>query len=305
MLRRLREEYRESEPLLKSGLEMRLALFDPEHPDVIIAREQWAQSLAALGRYAEARAVFIEALEWGIPVVGTNHPDIRSVREGLASVERALGEYDQAFARLDTVRGHKIEALGDSHPGVVVTLIYMGEIALRAGRLDTSEELFDEALGMGGDLGEPEGVYASLAITGLTEIALEQGDLAKAQSLYATAEAISSDALRPGHRYRLELQRVGAQVHMATGRPDLAVELLRGVRMAEEAVRPTPHPRLGETDLLLGRALAALGELEEARTAYRSALAEFAALPDGHPARVEALAGIADPGTGVTGAPAR
>ncbi|HSG47167.1 MAG TPA: hypothetical protein VLA43_05035, partial [Longimicrobiales bacterium] len=66
-----------------------------------------------------------------------------------------------------------------------------------------------------------------------------------------------------------------------------ALAILGPVLEVEERVRPSPHPRRGETLLLRGRALLLLGDRAGAREALSAADREFAELPGSHPLRRE------------------
>ena len=132
-------------------------------------------------------------------------------------------------------------------------------------------------------LGGTEGVYGALARNVAARIALEDGNVAEADSLVEAAMATAGERLRPDHRYVLEIQRVRAGVLMARGRPRDAQAALEGVLEHERRVRPHPHPRIGITLLDLGDAKMALGDAVGAGEAYREAETEFSELPRSHP----------------------
>jgi hypothetical protein len=65
----------------------------------------------------------------------------------------------------------------------------------------------------------------------------------------------------------------------------------------ERGARPSPHIRIGLTQLALGEARAALGDLSGAAEAYREAGAEFTELPTSHPYVIRARRGV-EPASG-------
>lgn len=221
-------------------------------------------------------------------LLGPEHEQTRNARELAAALDHELGRFDRALARTDTVIQEKIAAHQGDHPGVVYSLNVSGEILLDAGRPREAAERHREALEVGGRLGEAEGVYAMLARHGLARVALAEGDTGAAESLLAHAMAIANRRLREDHRYTLDLHRTRARLLLVRGRPAEAAEILLGVVEVERRVRPSPHPRIGETLALLAWARDATGAATEGRELRRQALSEMIALPDDHPRRREA-----------------
>ena len=287
MVRRLRQQYREAEPLVRAALDMRLSLFDDEHPDVLEAREQYAICLAALGRFREAEPLVAGVLETSIRTLGEEHERTRGAREALGVLDMDVGRYDLAAARLDSVVAAKQRARGQDHPGVVYSLTAVGDALLGGGRLEEAACRYQESLDMGARLGGNEGVYGALARNGLARIALARRDVAKADSLSVAALAMARASLREGHRYLLELLRTRAAIRLAEGKLEEARGILDQVLAGEEEIFPHPHPRFGLTLALLGDVREALGDSAGASAARRDALKEFAELPPDHPSRRE------------------
>lgn len=285
MVQRLRERFGEAEPLVRAGLGMRLDLFDPVHPDVIEARQELAASLWTLGRFAEAEGLLRENLEAATRALGEGHEATRGAREALGILLHDKGVFDSAQIYLEAAAADKARAHGGDHPGVVFTLNALGELLVDAGRPDEAEGRFREALAMGARLGGNEGVYGALSRNGLARVALARGEVAAADSLSRAALALGRTSLREDHRYVLDMKRTRAAVLLAQGRAVDADTLLGGVLVAEERVRPHPHPRRGATLALMGEAREALGDRAGAVEAWRGALAEYSGLPGTHPAR--------------------
>jgi len=298
MIHRLREEYPKAVPLVRRALEMRSALFEPDHPDRIEVDEHWAATLVALGRYREAEPVYLDALERSIRVLGEGHIRTRNIREGLMGLDWAVGRLDLALARADSVRLAKLLAHGGDHPGVVYTLNSMGQILVESGHLREARARLDEAMAMGERLGGTDGVYGALIRNNLGTVALLEGKLGEAGGLMDQALALGRANLREDHRYIQEIQRSRARLRLARGDAPGALALLGPVLVVEEGGRPSPHPRRGETQLLRARALAMLGDAEAARTTFAEADGEFRELPEDHPFRREAREGIAASGGG-------
>jgi serine/threonine-protein kinase len=296
MIRRLREQYAEAAPMVRGGREMRAALYDAAHPDRIQSDEEWGVTLVALGRYREAEPLLMDALDRSIRVLGEDHIRTRNVRGAVAGLDWTMGRYELALARTDSVLAAKWRAHGGDHPGIVLSLVNAGQILLEAGRPREAQARLEEAMAMGERLGGTEGVYGSLIRAQSGMVALDRGETAVADSLLELAFTLARENLREDHRYVLEIQRMRAQVRLARGDAPGALALLGPVALAEARVRPDPHPRRGETELLRGTALLELGDGDGARRSFREADRQFAELPPAHPFRVRVREGLADAG---------
>ncbi|MEQ8331327.1 MAG: serine/threonine-protein kinase [Longimicrobiales bacterium] len=285
MVQRIRERFQEAEPLLRSGLAMRMRLFDEEHPDVLEARQELAVALVMLGRYDEAGPLLVRNLDVGLRRFGDDHEATRSARESLGVLEHERGRHDAAVRYLEASMASKMRVRGADHPGVVFSLISLGDVLVDAGRLDEADRRYLEALAMGERLGGTEGVYGALSRLGRARVALRRGRIEPADSLARAAASLAGDALRPGHRYLLDIDRTRAEILLARGRAAEARALLATVLEAEAAARPGPHPRQGRTLVLLGRARAAVGDTVGAQAAWQEAGTHFARLPAEHPDR--------------------
>jgi serine/threonine-protein kinase len=285
MVRRLRQQYSDAEPLLRAALDMRRSLYDEEHPDVLEAREQLAVALTSLGRFTEADSILQQNLEVSARTLGRAHERTRGAQEALSALDIDLGRYDMAVARLDSVLAAKRRARGGDHPGVVYSLVSLGFALQEGGWEDQAAARYQESLDMGARLGGNEGVYGALARAGLARVALARGDVPAADTLSDAALGMARESLREDHRYVLEIRRTRAEVRLAQERPDDARRILEEILAGEQRVFPHPHPRIGVTLALLGDAREALGDMAGAQAARRDALADFVELPKGHPLR--------------------
>jgi tetratricopeptide (TPR) repeat protein len=172
---------------------------------------------------------------------------------------------------------------GADHPGIVYSLIQLAHEAREAGRIDRALPALDSARAMARRLSDDEGVYRGLMYHQEALLAVDVGDIDVAELRFHDARRILGAALRPGHRYRLELERDHALFRLGQGAaPDSVVRALEHVDSLQRLTRPSPHPRLGRTALALGEAWLAAGETGEAARAFRRAESELAALPPGH-----------------------
>jgi serine/threonine-protein kinase len=278
MIRRLREQYRSAGPLVEAGYEMRVALYEPEHPAVIEGLSQWGMLLQALGRLEEAERQLETAVERGNRKLGPEHEMTTTARATLAHLLTQTGRYAEASARLDTVLAAKRGRHEAGHPSIVFSLVQSADPHLEAGRLREARALLDEAMAITG----PQGVYGLLALHGLADIALREGRLDEADRLLDDALAIAAERLRDNHRYTLALRRSQAAVLIERDRAQDAAALLERALADERAKLPEPHPKIGYTLLCLGEAYLGVGEPYRADSILQRAARNFAELPAAH-----------------------
>ena len=248
LIRRLREQYVEAEPLLRAALEMSEVLYGPNHLSVASAMGGWALVLAGLGRYEQAEAVFRDAIGRSDAAVGARHPTTAGLQEGLAGVLQSVGEHLEAaelhqLSLEDKVRRHR----GEDHPGIVVTLNDIGASLAGAGRFDEARAYFGRAEEMNQRLSGGESVYRIHTLQGLGNISWQEGDYATADASFTEALAIADQLLRPNHRYTLRLKHDYGVYLTRAGRSPEAIEVLRWVLGEREALLPESHPDIVDT----------------------------------------------------------
>jgi serine/threonine-protein kinase len=251
MLRRLREDYRGAEPLLRSGARMRFELFDQGHPDRLTAEAEYVLCLSELGNFGEAERRLRAELPVAAAALGTGHPITGTLREALANVLVQTDRAAEAIALMDTALASRRARHGGDHPEVVVVLLRSAEPLLLVGRLDAAAARFEEARAMAERTSGEESVYRMLAIAGLGRVALARGNHADADRLFTVAAGVAERQLRAGHRYRLALDRERARLDIARGNHAAARARLEAVLAGERAVRPAGHPRVVETERML------------------------------------------------------
>lgn len=254
MLRRIREDYRGAEPLVRLGTGMRRQLFDPGHPSRLASELEWANVLMELGDFDRSHALLREARLQAEEFLGAYHPTTISIRDNLANLLHLVGRPAPALALMDTTLAQRRARHGGDHPEVTIALIRSAEPLLALGRTREAGARFAEARAMAERTSGVESVYRMLAITGLGRVALARGDLTGADQLFAQAATAAERQLRPGHRYRLALERERARLDIARGDLASARRRLEAVLTGEQAVRPAGHPRIVETERMLEEA---------------------------------------------------
>ncbi len=293
MLRRVREELEEAEPLLRTALDHRMRLYGPDHPETLESMDDWGAELLQLGRFDEAREVLAEGLDRARAVLGEDHTQTISIREALAAVEIELGHYDAGLAMRDSALASKRRLRrGEDHPGIVYTLLRLASDAREAGRDSLAGVALDSALAMGWRLSDEPSVYRALALQQRAVLAVHRDERAAAERDIDAAVRMLASLLSDDHRYVLSARRDQALFRLRTGgAPTEALRALAVEDSLRRSRRPSPHPELGVIALALGEARLAADDAVGAADAFRSASAEFQRLPPTHWKRGAALVG--------------
>jgi serine/threonine-protein kinase len=256
MVRRLREQYREADPILRSALEMSERLYGPEHPTVIEARQEYALNRWALGDWEEAEELLRRALRSAERVLGPEHERTAGIGESLAYVLEDEGRFDEAvvyqqIALEEKVRRHQ----GQDHPGVVSSLSAVGRALALAGRLSEARSYLDRADAMIGRLGTDPSVYSIGVERARGLVAMAEGQHEISERHFLRAIGLCDELLpRASHRFATGAKVEYAGLLIAEGRLGEAADLLVEAEALLVERVGDPHPLVSEARALLRRA---------------------------------------------------
>jgi len=260
MVRRLREQYADAEPILRSAMEMAERLYGPEHPEVLEARQEYAANLAALGRWDEAEELYRSSLVIAERSVGPDHQITARISDGLGGVLEDLGRYDesvtyQQVALEEKIRRHE----GRDHAGVLSSLVAVGRTLALAGRTREAEDYLTQAESMAARLGSERSVYRISSERSRGLLAVQRGDFALAEEHYLLAIELADELLsRPSHRFATGAKLEYATMLMAAGRSSEAAAVLQEVEALLVERVGEPHPLVDEARALLRSARSSL-----------------------------------------------
>ena len=237
---------------------------------IVPAREHFEQALA---RFAQAHLL--------------DTPMALDARNNLAATLGFEGRYRDAVAQFEeTVR------LRDARLGASAALgsarSNLAKMALAAGDLLTARAAVDQALPMLAQfVGDTSPDYAA-ALAGSADIALAEGDVARAAREAVAAQAVVAKALGAAHPMNAVFAVVAARAAIAAGRHDEGVAALRQAVEQLAAAGPGLMQHQAQARLALAKAIVAEAPDEAANEAAAIAALPVTALPDAHPVRVEA-----------------
>lgn len=172
-----------------------------------------ARALIATGEVERAETVVVAALN-----TRPRAPELLGAR---GAVELAKGDVDAALAALTTA--------AQLRPNDADLHALLGEAARRAGRNADAQRSYDQALQLAPNL--------PAALAGLVELAIDQGDQARASELLGRAEQ--------GARSSVEVLRARARLEVLAGSGELAIpNIQNAARLMEDPVLWTMLGRL-------------------------------------------------------------
>ena len=256
MVRRLREEYREADPMLAGAVDMGIRLYGPEHGIVLAAQQEYGLNLIGLGRWAEAERLFRGAVPISTRLLGPRHAVTARLQEGLGTVLEDLGRYDEAsdYQKL-SLEEKVLRHENRDHDGVVASLVSVARALALAGRHREARDYLTQATAMNGRLGGTGNVYAIATERTLGIMATAERDYQAAETHFTRAVQLADQVLsRRSHRFRLgALTEYGAML-VAAGRPSEAAPLFQEVLELRLETLGEPHPLIDQARELLRRA---------------------------------------------------
>jgi serine/threonine-protein kinase len=256
MVRRLREQYDEAEPILETAVAMATRLYGAEHPAVVDARQEYGMNLAALGRWEEAEVELRAVLVIAERVLGPDHQTTARISEGLGAVLEDLGRYDEAVSYQQVALEEKIRRHENrDHAGVVSSLAGVGRTLALAGRAREANDYLTQAEAMVSRLGNERSVYRISIERSRGMLAQAAGDFEEAEAHFLTAIELADELLtRRTHRFATGAKLEYADMLMAAGRNSEAASLLEEVdSLLVERVGPS-HPSVARARSMLRRA---------------------------------------------------
>ena len=185
--------------------------------------------------------------------------------------------YSKDWGRLDSVHAGAVRAaraLQRSEGGAAATAVAYADWAAtkrRQGELEAADSMYLLALELHRADGEGS-VGEGRVLTELAALALQRGQMGRADSTYRNAIRILEARLGPDHQMVGAAVSGWAELHRISGRYDQAVTLYRRV-VASYQQRSSNLSYVPVVEARLAQALAQAGELEEALTRFERALA--------------------------------
>lgn len=237
---------------------------------IVLAREHFE---AALVRFGQAHL--------------GDTPMALDARNNLAATLGFEGRYRDAVAQFEETVRLREARLGAS-AALGSALSNLAKMALAAGDVAAARRHVDRALPMLAQfVGSASPDYAA-ALAGSAECALLENDVERALREAAQAQSIVATALGDAHPMHAVFAVVAARAAIAAGRRDDGVAALRSAISRLSAAGPGLTQPQAHARLALAKAMLAEVPGEAAAEAAAIAALPLVALPEAHPARIEA-----------------
>lgn len=237
------------------------------------ALNNYANALAAAGRYAEARSALERAIGLLEDTLGPNHPAIAGDLSNLGFIADRQGDLEAARRYLE--RGVAIAAAGagEDHPSLHEATNNLAVFYYSAGELESAAQLFDRTRALAEkNLGRDHPALAKV-IGNQALCAKELGDLDRAMDLYAQALTLQERALGPEHiDLALTLNNRGSALRELGRFAEARASYERALSIREAKLGPD-HPDLATTIDNLGLLARAEGNPSAAIPMHERALA--------------------------------
>lgn len=297
-------DFGKSRRLMQRVLEVRTQLLTPEHPDVLTATNNLAETLRAQGDYVEARKLQEKVLEVSTRVLGREHPDTLAAMVNLANTLSAQGEHAEA-RKLEEAVVEAVTMLGSDHPFTLAAMNNLAETLRSQGDNAGARKLQEKVLEMRTRALGPEHPDTLTTMNNLAGTLGAQGDHAGARKLQEKVVEACTRVLGPDHPDTLTaMNNLAGSLRSQGDRPG-AQKLLEQVVEARTRVLGPEHPgtlvamwNLGLTLLRLGQSARALQLLRECLANQRKVLG------DQHPYTIETasmLKALEEQGKGTAG----
>jgi eukaryotic-like serine/threonine-protein kinase len=261
--------WKESEPLLRSALEIRTAQLGGRHPDVAESLGDLSELLTRLSRFDEAVKLGQQALEIRRQASGAESLPVALALRQLGTSLFAKGDYAEAESLLR--QALEIERKkGPADDVELATTLKDLATAVGQGRGDPAgaEALLREALAIRMARNGPEHPETTQVLNDLAVVRLQQEDYGEAEKLYEQALAAQKRSIGEVHpEMASTLENLGA-VYLRTGRTDESLAALDEVL----AIR---RKGLGEDSLQVARTLQNIGVVQTKAGRFREAEASF------------------------------
>ncbi|AKB25346.1 hypothetical protein MSMTP_1877 [Methanosarcina sp. MTP4] len=267
-----RARFKESEPFLKSSLEIRKKVLEPEHFDLSESFNNLAELYKDLARYSEAEPLYARALEIRENVLNPDNPAIAESLNNLAELFTILARYSEAESLCVRALEIRENVLNPDDPDIAESLSNLAGVYRDLGRYSEAEPLYTRALGITEKALGPEHPDVGTFLNNLAVVYQDLGRSSEAEPLNIRSLRITEKALGPEHPIVGTCLNNLALVYQDLGRSSEAESLnIRALRITEKALGPE-HPDVGIRLNNLAGVYQDLGRSSEAESLYTRAL---------------------------------
>ena len=264
-------DYVGADSVFREALAIRRSVLNRDDPALTTSLNSMANLLHSQGDYAGAEPFYREAIELYQEQLG-EHPNVAIVQSNFAALLRDKGDYREA----ETVQREALElhrkTQGERNIDVALGLGSLGSMLLEQARWAEAESALEAGLEQQLEIFEAGHPYVLRTRHYFARLHIAQGLHDEARSTLEELRGAYGAAFPPGHFALADPVLTLGRLELLTGDAEAAIPLIReGLSIREDAYDES-HWQVAEARSLLGAALTAQGELDQAEALLLGAL---------------------------------
>lgn len=286
--------YEEAEPLFRRALDIAMASYDPDHPEVAMHLCNLATLLQASNHLPEAEPLLKQALAIDEACYGPDHPNVAPALNNLATLLLATNRQSEAEPLMRRVVEIFENSDGTDRSNLATALNNLALLLKASNHLAEAEQLMRRALAIDEACYGPEHPNVASDLNELAQVLQATNRLPEAEPMMLRALKIDEAKYDSDHPVVARDLHNLAGLLQATDRLSEAEPLLRRALAIDEASTGPHHPNVARGLSNLAMLLLHSDRLAEAEPLMRRALAidESSNGPD-HPSVARDLSNLA------------
>jgi eukaryotic-like serine/threonine-protein kinase len=261
--------YKEAEPLLQKGVEIRRRVLGPENPDTLHSMYLVAKNLNDEGQYAEAEKQLQQVLEIQQRVLGPQHPDTLATMIAVAGVIYEEGRYQEAEKLQRELLERQRHLVPVDEARVLGSMNNLAVNLAAQGRDAEAESLYRETLEGERRAFGPDHPQTLQTMQNMGRVLVSEHKYTEAEKLLREALETQIKVLGPEHQDTLWTKQVLANTLRDEGHWQEAEQLMRETLDARARTLGPEHPDTLASMEELAVTLDELKKYSEAERLYR------------------------------------
>ena len=232
----------EAEPLMRRALEIDMAAFGEQHPNVATRLNNLAALLMETNRIEEAEPLMRRALEIDMAAFGEQHPNVATRLNNLAALLMETNRIEEAEPLMRRALEIDMAAFGEQHPNVATRLNNLAALLMETNRIEEAEPLMRRALEIDVAAFGEQHPNVATRLNNLAALLMETNRIEEAEPLMR--RALEIDVAAFGEQHPTVANRLNnlATLLQATHRSEEAEPLMRrSLEIVDTFRRQTGH----------------------------------------------------------------
>lgn len=244
------------------------------HPEVGTAHNNLAVFYYRTGKFEQAGHHYDRALAIHQANLGEDHPLVGTMHNNLGALRTRQDRLTEARTHLEAALRIRTAALGPAHLEVGVTNVNLGGVYKRLGLVAEAAETYDQALTVFRAAAGPDDRRIGVVLNRKAALSLAERRLGAAKQEIEEALRVNLNGWPTGHRVTADSHRIAGEIALSQGDLERAVAQARQAWVEFSVIEATAL-QAAQSRGLLGRALVAIGDPEQALEHLRHSQGEL------------------------------